>query len=429
MSSGEKTLRAIYSDALQTQYFKNDAESALEKYRKAKSILDTGKIDDTPLMFSVPSRIEILEENFAAARSHAEAGLLFFHNDADLILCVANCEVHDGNTRMALKLTDQAFEALSKDAGDLTVGADEIRAIACLIRGDAWGQENEFSSQIEEYENAHSQVSKFPLAHELMGHAYLERGNNPRALEQFKRASSSGLFMPWSMLGLGIAYKNMGDFRSAITEFYRLIDNASSDKVLYRAYRNLASCFYRKKEYDQARELYGKALEYSPRDIPTLCDLAIVCMEDEQYDDASDFLRMAIKQSMAHSVQSRELVRKGMSIVNSIPASDAARRFQRTKRINSDEVTRMMAYLYTGIVFESQKKYNDAKLMYDKVTEIAGEDEYREIAVKRITNLQKTIEDLFVPEEEEEIRKEKPSPKDKPVYVNFSKFRRTSYRR
>ena len=415
------SLDELYRDALRSIYFKNDPEGGLRKLKRLQETLDASADGDTPLMFRVPARILLLEERFTDAKAQAEAGLLFFDEDADLILILATAEINLGHTEEAVKIIDEALKYLKDDR--------ELAAIAYLLRGDVWGREKKFDLQIEEYKKALQMHEKFPLVYELMGHCHLESGRPDLARDAFRHALSYKVPMPWSHLGLGIALKNLGDMRGAITEFYRVIEGDGGPEVKYRAYRNLASCYYRKRELAEARKFYAKALEFVPRDVATLCDLTVVCIESGEYSDASDFLNMALKQALSGPPTVRETLTKGLANVRSIAGNDTVKAFLRDKRITEDPLTHAMAYLYLGILFESQEKYRDAKTVLDRAVEIFERPkdrhaEHAREARRRLEDLEHLLEELFEAVEKEPRKKRKGS--EKPPYVNFSRFRRLS---
>ncbi len=417
------SLDDMYRDALRTAYFKNDSDGAQKKLQKINDALASGVIEESPLMFRVPCRIALNEGNITHAKAHAEAGLLFYTDDPDIILILAACEIELGQNSQATKLVDEALKVIGTND-------DELRAIACLIRGDIWGKDRNFELQLDEYRNALKYYERFPLAHELMGHAFLEMGQYGMARDSFKHALSYGIAMPWSQLGLGIATKNLGDMRSAITEFYRVIETSSDDKILFRAYRNLASCYYRKRELEEARGFYANALEFYKRDIATLCDLAVVCIESGDFHDASDFLNMAIKQAMASTPKSREIATKGIAQLKSHQTTLESRAFHASRKISDTPEILGLAYLYIGIVFESQEKYADSKLVYDRAIEkftAIGFSALEQECRRRISELPAGTGPTTDQQSSE------PNPKktvaQKRQYVNFSRYRRFSYRR
>jgi tetratricopeptide (TPR) repeat protein len=410
----------LYRDAVRTQYFKNDPEGGLRKLVKIREDMMTGAVEDTPLIFRIPARIAILNDNFADARSHTEAGLLFFGEDSDLILLLATCEIAGGNYPHAFQLVD---EALDKTAAD----DSEIRAIAYLLRGDAWGRQRKFALQVEEYKRALEQHSKFPLAFELIGHALLETGKFPEARDAFRKASAQGITMPWSLLGYGIALKNLGDLRSAVSEFYKITDSFKQDEILYRAHRQLGSCFYRRKEYDKAREHYTRALEHVHNDVPTLCDLTVICMESGEYDDASNFLAMAVKGARNATPASRDVVERGLASLGTLTPLAGGSGGIRSFRVSTDPVATSFAYLLAGLLFESQEKYSDSKFLYDRVLSVSPDASHRAEAVRRIGGLEEFLKGMYAELPEEPRKRQQET--DKPSYVNISRFRRSSFRR
>ncbi|GAB4155399.1 MAG: hypothetical protein Kow00107_05240 [Planctomycetota bacterium] len=413
------SLYEMYRDAVRTQYFRNDPEGALRKLERAQEFMTRTQLDDTPLLFSVPARLNLLNGKFADARANTEAGLIFFGDDADMILILAICELEDDNASHAFALVDEALDRILPQE-------DELKAIAHIVRGDIWGSQMNFEEQKEEYRKALEYVPRFPLAYELIGHSSLESGNYSEAREAFKKAMSFGTEVPWSALGYGIALKNTGDLRGAISEFYKVIDNYRDPKVHYRAYRQLGSCFYRKKEYTEARKHYTNALKLESRDLPTLCDLAVVCIDDGKLQDGSDFLTMALKETRNIKGRPRDVIDKGFAVLASLPSLTNTAAGILRFRITDNPLDLSFAYLVLGVLFESQHKYSDAKVMYDRVMETSPEPSHRAEAHRRLSGIA-AGQGLVRTVQRDEERKKPQSAKH--PYVNVSRFRKSSYRR
>jgi len=181
-----------------------------------------------------------------------------------------------------------------------------------------------------------------------------------------------------------------------MTGFYKVIEGYNAPSLQYRAMRNLASCFYRKKEYSQARKYYLGALKKVERDVPSLCDLTIICMEAGDLKDASDFLAMATKMAMASSPRAKGTISKGISIIKSIPINDETSQFHASRVITDSTIVQSMAYLYCGLLFESQMKYSDAKLLYDKITIEGANKSISDEVARRLGNLPSVMEGSLI---------------------------------
>ncbi|MFA4984979.1 MAG: tetratricopeptide repeat protein [Candidatus Brocadiia bacterium] len=431
------TLEDLYVDAVRTQYIKNDPDSALKKLHKCREALDTIRMQDTPLMFRVPARIQLLEAEFADAQAQAQAGILFFADDYDLILILAACQIELGALDEALKTIDNAMELIPDED-------TEMKAIAYIIRGDLWGKQRRYGEQIAEYRKAVGACERFPLAFELLGHTYLEMAKYDLAREAFKRALSSGVPFGWSHLGLGIALKNLGDFRGALTEFFRVIDHFREPALLFRAYRNLGSTYYRKRELVDARRFYAMALEVVSRDIATLCDLSVICVEKGDFEAASDFLSLAMKQMRNVSHPEREVLDKGIAALRaqSTPANTVS--FHRDFKIRlasktatgkpePDPTSLALSYFYCGLIFESQEKYADCKVVFERAEGIfdsQGVAPYAAESRRHVADIEGKLEAIFSIESvgpSAHAVTKKADDRKRP-YVNFSKFRRLSIR-
>ena len=145
------------------------------------------------------------------------------------------------------------------------------RAIEFLLEGDKLVGELKVSLNIKDY-------YFLTLVHSGLGKVYEHNGENELSVKSYLKVVNMCETMnmrsrlSWHYLNVGIGYMSLEDEESAEVYFKKAIDTADdvSQHARASAYANLGYCYFQKKMYNEALELYERAEvlyeEKSPKD-------------------------------------------------------------------------------------------------------------------------------------------------------------------
>jgi len=145
------------------------------------------------------------------------------------------------------------------------------RAIKFLLEGDKLVGELKVSLNIKDY-------YFLTLVHSGLGKVYEHNGENELSVKSYLKVVNMCETMnmrsrlSWHYLNVGIGYMSLEDEESAEVYFKKAIDTADdvSQHARASAYANLGYCYFQKKMYNEALELYERAEvlyeEKSPKD-------------------------------------------------------------------------------------------------------------------------------------------------------------------
>ena len=130
-----------------------------------------------------------------------------------------------------------------------------VYSVTSFKRNKVWQDEYTLWSDV---------LVKYPDAYKpyhALGLFYMDRGENDRALEYFKRALRIYPAMYQAYNRIGIIYGEKGDTMTAISMFKKTIELRPD---FHRAYYNLGTTYYLNNDIEPAIANYMKALELSP---------------------------------------------------------------------------------------------------------------------------------------------------------------------
>ncbi len=102
-----------------------------------------------------------------------------------------------------------------------------------------------------------------PVNHNNLGDVYSRRGDNEKAMEEFKKAITINPRYGDAFHNLAITYQNMKKFDEAIFNFQEAV---KYNPTLWQSYQNLAAIYYTQGDYQKAYEALKKSAEINPAD-------------------------------------------------------------------------------------------------------------------------------------------------------------------
>jgi tetratricopeptide (TPR) repeat protein len=140
--------------------------------------------------------------------------------------------------------------------------AEKQRVEADQQRVEAVKQQQVAQQERDRAEQALANAPTSANAYLGRGMAYLTKGDNDRALQDFEEAIKLDPTNPIAYLGRGIAYQNKGDYERSIASLNQTLELDPNNSA---AYNSRGVDYYNEKNYDQAIADYSKAIELDPR--------------------------------------------------------------------------------------------------------------------------------------------------------------------
>jgi tetratricopeptide (TPR) repeat protein len=149
----------------------------------------------------------------------------------------------------------------------------------------------------EAFETAQSFLLQHPkshLAHVALYKFYLDSEDYDRAIESMKTVTISSVVEP------AIKAKVLNDFIQFVAKFPQYqsalieVTNAADQKAPTRSDLELANYYYNQKDPQKAISYYQKVLEFDPNDFNVIKNLALLYLETNQFEKASNFANKQI---------------------------------------------------------------------------------------------------------------------------------------
>ncbi len=145
-----------------------------------------------------------------------------------------------------------------KRALELAPNSDE----AYRSLGEAYSRSGQSDEAIASYQKAVAANPYYWTNHTALGNAYLRIGDNAKALPEFQKVVEIASDNPMGYEGLGSVYLREGKWAEAIPEFTKALNIAPDSPT----YSNLGTAYFFMKNYDQATQMYDKAVAMTPND-------------------------------------------------------------------------------------------------------------------------------------------------------------------
>jgi tetratricopeptide (TPR) repeat protein len=132
----------------------------------------------------------------------------------------------------------------------------------------------------------------YRMVNNLLGHYYIQRGQNALAIEQFYKALGyKKEYDYWIYGNIGIAYVGMGQMNEAIKAYDRSI---AMNPACPETYMNRATVYDEMGQFDRALSDYSNAIRYNPRFAQAYHNRAILFYRRGEFARAVEDLTQAI---------------------------------------------------------------------------------------------------------------------------------------
>lgn len=160
--------------------------------------------------------------------------------------------------------------------------------------GEAYMQQEDFSSALREFLKAEELYSKDPYLQFDLGYAYMKKNRLELAIKHYKKAMKLKPDYASAKNNLGTAYLANKEWDEAIACFKEIVDNifyATPQNPL----TNLGWAYYNKQEYELAEKYFFDALKSEPNFIMAMLGLGRNYMAMGRAADAVAILEKAVK--------------------------------------------------------------------------------------------------------------------------------------
>ena len=165
-------------------------------------------------------------------------------------------------------MTGKYTEAVTelKRALELSPNSDE----AYRNLGDAYSLSGQSEEAIAAFQKAVAANSYYWTNHNALGNAYFNLGDSAKAFPEFQKVIDIAPDNPMGYEGVGEVYLREGKWGEAIPQFQKALMMVPDGST----YSNLGTAYFFMKNYDQATQMYEKAVSMTPNDEQLLGNLA-----------------------------------------------------------------------------------------------------------------------------------------------------------
>ena len=154
--------------------------------------------------------------------------------------------------------------------------------------------------------------SDTPEFHLILGKAYLNREEFPRAIEELQRAAEGNHNLPFAHFEMGMAYMRSGENEKAEAEFLKDI---AVETDLADNYEQLGNLYLRMNRVEEAEKAFGECLQRDKKRGEAQYGLAKIYMQQKKYEKALTALaaaeRNATNMQSIHFLRGQTLMRLG----------------------------------------------------------------------------------------------------------------------
>lgn len=174
----------------------------------------------------------------------------------------------------AYKYVDRAIAIAEKNSDDLQLGRIlQQHAIECLNKAE-YKEGLSTIRKAKDIYTRHNQESSYNTALSIEGNYYTYLGLYSKAIDLLQKADKyfyaqkNDTMRIGGLVGLGIAYFNMEDYKTALSYFEKaaaLKDNFKRNRKI-AIYMNMGNCYNHLKDYKAAKHYFDKALKEEQKD-------------------------------------------------------------------------------------------------------------------------------------------------------------------
>lgn len=210
----------------------------------------------------------------------------------------------DANLALYQEKKSNLFSVREIDAARRAVQLNDASPAAHYSLASAFSATSQNKEAIAELKKAVALVPNSDEAYRLLGGAYMRIGNHQRAIEAFRKAVQVNPYYWQNQNALGDAYFESGDYSETLEAFQQVsklepdadagyeniaafylrngryqecipyYQKALQIEPYWTTYSNLGTAYFFLKQYANAAEMYGKAVELNPNDSEVLVNWA-----------------------------------------------------------------------------------------------------------------------------------------------------------
>jgi tetratricopeptide (TPR) repeat protein len=277
---GDPLQRLILIDKLSSYYAYTNLHRAQELLKEQLEILKTYEHPDFLLNYHINQAIiENQLYNFREAEQHFLKAIDIIEDRGDVKQQV-EIYIDYAGTCMNLEKMDEANQFLSRASRQLKNFPDNrLQARLICREGFMYLHYSDYSKAIEmlleadKMINAHSRTPDLKdyyfltLVHSGLGKVYEQNNDREKSVKAYLKVvdmcETIGMRtrLSWHYLNVGTGFMGLGDQEGAEPYFRKAIDIQDDISQLARAsaYANLGFCYFDKKEYNEALELFDRA--------------------------------------------------------------------------------------------------------------------------------------------------------------------------
>lgn len=186
---------------------------------------------------------------------------------------------------------------------DPVASIDDVDAVLRLA--DNLRDRGELTYAIAMYQQAASKTDD-PAVLVKLGRALGANGATERAAGVFRRAVSKAPDYPDALLGLGIAYLQLGEIEKSIQYLDQVVKQGDSSDI--RRYSALGAAFDLAGRHAEALATYKAGLEIEPEHLDLKSNLALSHAINDRYDEAIKVMREVTESLDAQRAHQRNMV-------------------------------------------------------------------------------------------------------------------------
>jgi adenylate cyclase len=216
----------------------------------------------------------------------------------------------------AFKYIDKAIALAEKNNDDLQLGRIlQQHAIECLNKAE-YKEGLSTIRKAKDIYTRHNQESSYYTALSIEGSYYTYLGLYGKAIDLLQKADKyfyvqkNDTMRIGGLVGLGIAYFNMEDYKTALSYFEKaaaLKDNFKRNRKI-AIYMNMGNCYNHLKDYKAAKQYFDKALREEQKDPNAnmrgylLLNIASLYLSTKDYKNANKYYLACDKHCDTHQV-------------------------------------------------------------------------------------------------------------------------------
>lgn len=182
-------------------------------------------------------------------------------------------------------------------------GSDDIEA--ALRLADNLRDRGELTTAIAIYQQAANRTDDAEVLVKL-GYALSANGAKEQAAGVFRRAVSKAPEHPEALLGLGIAYLELGEIEMSIQFLNQLVEQGNSDNL--NRFSALGAAFDIAGRHDEALATYQEGLEIEPENLDLKSNLALSHAVNNRFDEAISTMQEVTSSLDAERSHQRNMV-------------------------------------------------------------------------------------------------------------------------